>query len=282
MRRFSISPIFDTRALGYTSCLVAAKVPESRIREAADIISRHPGVSHNYRRDGDFNIWFTLAVPPGEDLQKHLDRLGAEASLDSVRPMPALRVFRIGVKLDMTGTDEAEADSPESDPARKVTAVALTDFDKQVIRATQGDLPLTERPFDEACRQLAIDFAALVEWMDRMRECGVLRRMAAILHHRTAGFTANGMAVWRVPEDRIEEAGRAAAEFSQVSHCYHRPSYPDWPYNLFAMIHARSKDACEEVAARIGEKIGIPDHRILYSTEQFKKVRVKYFEEIPE
>jgi chlorite dismutase/DNA-binding Lrp family transcriptional regulator/nitrite reductase/ring-hydroxylating ferredoxin subunit len=274
-----ISPIFDTRALGYSSSLVAARVPEERVDEAAAIINRHPGVSHNYKRSHEYNLWFTLAVPPGEKLQDHLDRLAREARVEAIRPMPTLKMFRISVQLDMT-RDETELESrPAGSGHKKVEPVALSEFDKDVIRATQGDLLLVERPFEKACADLAIDFPRLQAWMARMQECGVLRRFAGILRHQSAGFTANGMVVWRVPEDRVLEAGEAASQFSQVSHCYQRPTYPDWPYNLFTMVHARSREACQQIASQIAQKLNVQDFKILYSTKEYKKSRIEYFSE---
>jgi DNA-binding Lrp family transcriptional regulator len=100
-----------------------------------------------------------------------------------------------------------------------------------------------------------------------------------VLRHRQVGFDANGMACFAVPEDRIEDAGRRAAQFSQVSHCYHRKSHPEWPYPLFAMVHARDRDACARIVSEIAETIGCRDYRILYSSREFKKERVKYFVE---
>ena len=106
---------------------------------------------------------------------------------------------------------------------------------------------------------------------------GLMRRFAAILRHRDAGFVANGMVVWNVPEDRVDEAGAKLAAFPQVSHCYRRPVYPDWRYNLFSMVHARTLAAAEKIAEEMSRALGIEDYKILFSSREFKKERVKYF-----
>ena len=106
-----------------------------------------------------------------------------------------------------------------------------------------------------------------------------MRRFTAILRHRDAGFIANGMIVWKVPEDRITEVGEKLGAFPQVSHCYQRPSYPDWPYNVFSMIHCKSTDEAEEVAKIIQNQINVDEYRILFSEREFKKTRVEYFVE---
>jgi len=107
-----VSAIFDTKALGYTSTLVAARVPDARLEEAAAVVSTHTGVSHNYKREAEFNLWFTLAVPPGESLDEHLKRLADEARFEDFLALPTIRTFRIGVKLDVGGERPAEKTKP--------------------------------------------------------------------------------------------------------------------------------------------------------------------------
>jgi DNA-binding Lrp family transcriptional regulator len=106
-----------------------------------------------------------------------------------------------------------------------------------------------------------------------------MRRYAAILRHRDAGFVANGMIVWRVPEDQIEPVGAKLGAFPQISHCYQRPVYADWPYNVFSMVHCKSIPEAEEMARDIQKHINVNDYRILFSSREFKKTRVEYFTE---
>jgi DNA-binding Lrp family transcriptional regulator len=108
-------------------------------------------------------------------------------------------------------------------------------------------------------------------------ETGQIRRYAAVLAHRNAGFVQNGMGVWKVPEERLDECGAAMAAFRGVSHCYQRPTYPDWEYNLFSMTHGRTKADCEAVLAAISAETGLTDYSVLYSTKEYKKTRVSYF-----
>jgi len=110
-----------------------------------------------------------------------------------------------------------------------------------------------------------------------LTERKMLRRFAAILRHQKAGYTVNGMGVWEVDPGKADEAGDIMAEFRNISHCYLRPTYPDWPYNVFSMIHGRSKEDCEAVAKAVQEKTGIKNYDMLYSTREFKKTRVEYF-----
>jgi DNA-binding Lrp family transcriptional regulator len=274
-----ISPIFDTRKLGYKSSLVAVRADPERLEEAAAIINTHPGVSHNYRRDHYFNMWFTIAVPPEQDLETEVKRLTDRAGVIKVRLLPTLKMYKIAVKLNLEA-DETKLGKETSTYTKAQEVRPLTERDKHLIRATQDDMPLVEEPFNLMAERAGISEDELVAWLEEMQSLNYLRRIAAILRHQKAGFTDNGMITWKVPEDKVDEAGRIAASYSTVSHCYRRPIYPDWPYNLFSMVHARSRENAEEIGRQIAEELrplGVMEYAILFSTKEFKKDRVRYF-----
>lgn len=275
-----ISAIFDTRHLGYTSSLVAVKVPAARADRAAAVFSAHPGVSHNYLRDHDFNIWFTVACPPDSalGLDRTIELLGQLADVESIRPLPTLKLHKIGVDLDVRGGRAANAKKARRAPELPAPpAEALTGRERDAIRALQIDLPATARPFLELAERFGFDEQELLDHALRFVKTGQMRRYAAVLAHRKAGFTFNGMGVWVVPDERIEEVGATMGSYTGVSHCYQRPTYPDWPYNLFSMTHGRTKDECEAVLRAISDETGLSDYIVLYSTKEYKKVRVSYF-----
>jgi DNA-binding Lrp family transcriptional regulator len=274
-----ISAIFDTRTLGYRSSLVAMRTAPEDELHAAHILNEHPGVSHNYKRDHEFNLWFTIAVPAHSSLERTVEVLHERSHAISTRRLPTLRLFKIGVTLDMTGEEDP---ARQSDPAygefrRPATPPALDDMDVAWIRILQEDLPLTPRPFLHLASSIGRSEDDLFSWAAEAMRRGQLRRIAAVLHHRKAGFRANGMAVWRVPEDRIEEVGNRMAHFTSVSHCYQRPTYPDWPYSVFSMIHARTVEECEAVAEAIAAETGIAERAMLYSSTEYRKIRLRYF-----
>jgi len=278
-----LSAIFDTRALGYASSLVAARYPDDTLFEGAAIVGGHPGVSHNYRRTHAFNLWYTLAVEPDSrfGLEESMQRLHEASGAESTRLLPTLKLYKINVQLDMTGTRKAgeKSEAPKPPPTRG-DGVLPTDADKRMIEILQRDLPVESRPFDTWAAEAGVTADALLEQCRTFVDRAYMRRFAAVLNHRKAGFGANGMAVWKVPEEELDELGPRMAAFSAVSHCYKRPTYPDWPYSIFTMVHARSKEACEEAIAAIAEDTGItdPDRRaVLYSTLEFKKIRLMYF-----
>jgi DNA-binding Lrp family transcriptional regulator len=277
-----ISAIFDTRSLGYSSSLVAMRVRPERLDAAAAVVNSHPGVSHNYQRSHAFNLWFTVAVPPGSSLGWTVDRLHEMAGAESTRLLPTLRLFKIGLQLDMegkSGTEREESPAAGYSEARRPLAGrdGLSARDIAAIRELQIDIPLVPEPYRGMAERLGIDEEALFETARRLRARGYLRRMAAVLYHREAGFQANAMGVWVVPPERTEEVGAIMASFRGVSHCYLRPTYPDWPYNLFTMVHGQRAPDCQAVIEAIAAATGLQEYGLLFSTKEYKKVRLQYF-----
>ncbi|MEM3086407.1 MAG: Lrp/AsnC family transcriptional regulator [Halobacteria archaeon] len=278
-----ISAIFDTRNLGYRSSLVAAIYEPSKLDAGAAVINAHPGVSHNYRRNHRYNLWYTVAVPPNSrlGLEKTVETLHRESGAVRTRLMPTLKLFKIGVKLDIEGSDDVTAQSKYEGFSEKHRAVKhpVTERDIRIILRLQQDMPLVATPFDALAAQDGDGLSGeeLLEGARRFVERNQMRRFAAVLHHRKAGYISNAMGVWVVPPDRVEEVGAEMANFNAVSHCYLRPTYEDWPYNIFTMVHGRKKADCETVLDAIGEKTGVRERESLYSTREYKKIRVPYF-----
>ena len=276
-----VTPIFDTRALGYSSMLVAAKVDPDYPHRAAQVINAHPGVSHNYLRNHEFNLWFTIATEPDSELgvDGTLEVLARESGAQSVRQLPTLRLFKIRMDLEMEGGTDALSSSAEAREPIELERQPYDDTDIAVIRALQGDMPVVEQPYSPAAQALGMPEAALLDHLAGMQERGLLRRVAAILYHRRAGFSANGMGVWQVPDEQILEVGKRMAAVRGISHCYQRPTYEDWPYSVFTMAHGRSKEQCDAILDAIAQQTGIDERATLYSSTEFKKIRLLYFTE---
>jgi siroheme decarboxylase len=276
-----ITPIFDTRALGYASMLVAARVDAQNPHRAARIINSHPGVSHNYLRTHEFNLWFTIATPPDSalGLDGTLEVLQAETGAESIRQLPTLTLFKINMNLEMEQGTDALAAAVDAAPPRELERQPYDDLDVAVIRALQGPMAVIDRPYDTAAGDVGMTVESFLTHLEGMVDRKLLRRVAAILYHRRAGFSANGMGVWRVPEDRVLEVGRRMAAVRGISHCYQRPTYQDWPYSVFTMAHGRSKEECDAILDRIADEHELhgDDRAVLYSSTEFKKIRLHYF-----
>jgi siroheme decarboxylase len=271
-----ISAIFDSHALGYSSALVAMKVDPARLDATAATVNRHAGVTHNYARDHDYNLWFTMTTPPGVSLDEEVNKLAAQVGAEA-RLLPTIRLFKIGVAFDMT-----ESHAPPAAPQTvvKVETQILSEKETKAVRALQEDIPLEPRPFKRAAERFCMTEDQILGQARDFIQRGIMRRFAATLRHRAAGFQANAMGVWVAPEERVEEAGTIMAGFPSVSHCYQRSTYPDWPYSLFTMIHGRTREDCETTAREISEATGIADYRLLYSAKEYKKIRVRYFDAV--
>ena len=193
-----ISAIFDTRSLGYQSTLVAMKFSNDQLDRGAEIINRHPGVSHNYRRNDAYNLWFTVAVPPNHSLEKTVQKLHELSGARNTLILPTLKLFKIGVKLDLTGTNSDAMESKEDiydESKRRKTTPELTQEHIKAIRILQEDIPLVDRPYEAIAKSSGFSETRLFELMDFFESKGYFRRFAGILHHRQAGFSANPMVV---------------------------------------------------------------------------------------
>jgi siroheme decarboxylase len=272
-----INAIFDTRRLGYKSALIAFAVKPDKLDYVAEKVNEHPGVSHNYERNHEYNMWFTLAVPPGSDMKRDLDRMASFEGVIKHRVLPTLKLYKIGVRLDMVNKDPDKPKPMDKVKQLNPEKAQITEHDRKFIRELQKDLAVVPEPFKELANNLEITTAQLFAKATEYENTGIMRRFAAILRHREAGFVANGMVVWHVPDNKIDKVGFRLAAFPQVSHCYRRPAYPDWRFNLFSMVHARTLQAAEKIAAEMSETVGIRDYQILFSSREFKKERVKYF-----
>jgi DNA-binding Lrp family transcriptional regulator len=269
------SAIFDTKRLGYKSSLVAFKIAPHKIDKAVEIINSHPGVSHNYERNHDFNIWFTMAVAPQSSLglEKTIEILAKLTQADDFIILPTLKLFKINVKLNTTGKDE------KKEKVKKVIhkEIELTPLHHEIILRVQYDIEFVSEPFKHIIDQLNIDYDKFFSILQELQDAGIMRRFASILNHRKAGFNANAMVVWDVDENKGEAIGEKAAAFSAVSHCYLRPKYPNWPYNLFTMVHGKTTEETNGIIEEMAQEIESKSHMPLYSSREFKKVRIEYF-----
>ena len=269
------SAIFDTKRLGYKSSLVAFKVDENNIEKAVEIINSHPGVSHNYLRDHEFNIWFTIAVEPTSrlGLEKTVEILSKKSTARDYLILPTIKMFKISVKMDTTGKQAKK----EKVKRAKHKEIELTPLHIETIKELQKDIAIVSEPFLEAKEKLNISYDELFNIANELKESGIMRRFATILHHRKAGFNANAMSVWEAPEEKAQEIGKQLASFSAVSHCYLRPKFPNWPYNIFAMVHAKTEEESNTLIEEMAKETGLTNYTKLYSTKEFKKQRIIYF-----
>ncbi|MGQ9455303.1 MAG: siroheme decarboxylase subunit beta [Armatimonadota bacterium] len=153
----------------------------------------------------------------------------------------------------------------------------MTDAQIALIRALQDGLPLTKEPFDEIARRVGIPLDFVLNQIEEWKRDGTIRRFGAVLNHRRAGFEANAMVVWNVPEGKVDLFGSVVARISSVSHCYERPRFEGFNYNIYTMVHARAHNECLMIVKEISELTGVSDYRLLYTTAELKKTSPLYF-----
>jgi siroheme decarboxylase len=258
-------------ALGRQAVLVAASVSEGRLGPVVEQINALPGVSHNYLRDHEYNLWFTLQDRSREAIDRRLEALSA-ATGASFHAMEALRVFKLDVRFRLSH------DSPARQALPSVVVVdppaTLTDVQRRSLEAVQRELPLVPGPFAEMAGPEFSESQVIAALTDLQR-CGVLRHIAAMVDYRRLGYVANGMLCLHVDPDHIAAVGPQIAESDAVSHCYERRPFAGFPYNLFAMMHARSADALHEIADSFTRRPGVQDGLVLHTVRELKKQPVR-------
>lgn len=271
--------VFDSRALGFHTTLVAAAVPTGRLEEVAGRVSAYPEVTHNYAREGEFNLWFTLVTPSRRRTTDVLAALERDTGV-TFHDLPADGVFKREVVFRFSGPDEPREpdDSAVAAPADGTGPIPIPDTtDRRIITALAGDLPAGLEPFAEVAAALGLDHEALLARIDLFRRRGWLRRTAAIIAHRRAGVHGNAMVVWDVTPESLDTIGRAVAGFEAVTHCYARLPMPGWPYRLYAMVHAPTREEALRSVGRIASKVNAGSYQVLFSTREFKKTSPSYF-----
>lgn len=273
---------FSAQALGYLSVLVAARVEPEHIRTAAERAGAFPEVTHNYERDSIYNLWFTVIAPTRIRLETILETVRETEGVLSVHELPALRLFKIRVDFPLTeGSPPANQESGNSGSPleTRLEAYACDDLDRKIIRRVCGDIGRERTPFRSIAEELGIEQSELLSRLENYRRHGAMRRFGAVLRHQRAGFGGNGMSVWNVPAGDLDRVGRSLAASPYVSHCYERPRFADWPYNLFAMVHGHDRRECLALTRELADIVGINEYSVLFSTREFKKSSMVYFPE---
>ena len=273
-RRFGA--VFDSKSLGYESTLCAADVPERELEAAAARLAPHPGITHCYERDGHPNLWFTLTAPAAE-LTRELAGVAGALGFHGLLNLPALRKFKIEAVFGRDDQEEVPAAA-----VRSTGPVApLTEREREVVRQLQASIAVSADPFGAVARKIGYDPGELLQLLAGWEKSGIVRRIGLVVRHRQLGFSANSMCVWKAPEERLEAAGGLLARSPHVTHCYERPAYAAFPFNLYAMIHAKSRAEAVAIFERLGADAGLSEGRMMWSVREFKKSSPVFFCEPP-
>lgn len=268
-----ISAVLEGSLLGYESALCTAAVPEQELARVAAAVNEHPTVSHNYVRDHAYNLWFTIAAPAAMGLLPTLERLAAACGVPRFHPLRRTRTYKVGVNFDLLR--RCSLTQPPA-PAPAACTRSASAAQVRMFRALQTPLPLVAEPFAEMARCADADPETLLAFA-RSQLGGTIRRFVGTFHHRALGVRGNGMVVWQVHEDQLDRAGARLAAVPEVSHCYARESFAAFPYSLYSMIHGPDEDSVRALAARLAPAVGADDYLVLFSVQELKKCRLRYF-----
>ena len=291
--------IFDVRRLGYTSVLCAAIIPEDVVDEVARSITPFQGITHCYLRtsaddlgsappmrdDGLVmpNLWFTLSSL-GESFEDELQSVRNSVAPYTFLTLPALKRFKINVILDPRQRKNIEpvpslAVTGQGRPVWDGVIRSFSLHEKILIRSLR-QLPVTARPFNPLALANGYDPEELCALLKNWEHEGILKRVSLILKHRNAGFKANGMCIWRVPDETVEVVGRKLAARPEITHCYERSISDRLPYNLYAMIHTDTVETTRALFNDISDYAGLRDGLVFISTKEYKKTSMELFSEL--
>jgi len=260
-----IGAVVRPHAVG-ASTLAAMRVPRERVDEVADIITREPLVNHNYERTHAINLWFVVAGPNADAVGATLRSVEQQTAM-AVFDLPLERAYHLDLGFSLTGNRRAQAPRPSIDYAADM-------LDRRLMATIENGLPMVLRPFREVAKRLDLTEAEVIARLRRLSALGVVSRFGCVLHHRALGYTANAMAVWNIPDAEVDVVAEKFAQQSGVTLCYRRPRrLPDWPYNLFCMVHAKKRREAYSVIDDlnlVGETL-LVDQAVLFSTRCFKQ-----------
>lgn len=270
-------PLYQIERMGGAFSLAALQVPEIDFERIAAIVNRFPEVAHNYRRDHVLNMWFVLATETSAEIADTVARLEKATKLP-VFNFPKEKEYFIEARFGVGASGVNHTQSTHDSSSKITLSLERLAQLRPLIHATQAGLPLTLQPYHTLATQLNSDVMTVITGLQNLLEAGAIRRIGVVPNHYRIGYTANGMSVWNVADERVDELGAQVGALQFVTHCYRRPRHlPHWPYNLFAMIHGASRDEVTTKAEQIAEILGknCRTHTILYSTQILKKTGLR-------
>lgn len=276
-----VGPVFRPNTVGASS-LAAMAVPAQQLEEVAALVSACPQVNHNYEREHDYNLWFVVTASDRQVLAQTLQHIEALAGYP-VLALPLLRDYHIdlGFRMQLGGHTFAERHAGTGDSAEQSRATGAAAGTEDFIEAIQEGLPLVARPYLTIAECLGWTEQTVIDRLRSMIDAGVIKRLGVVVRHHELGYRANAMVVWDVPDDQVDVTGNLLGRQDCVTLCYQRPRrLPDWPYNLFCMVHGRDRDDVLACIERMVEGLGLEGfaHAVLFSKRRFKQCGARYRE----
>jgi DNA-binding Lrp family transcriptional regulator len=274
--------ILNAQKLGHCqSTLMAMKVPEEQMEKIVSIVNEYTGVTHNYQREHDFNLWFTVTTCGDVLLGSTVEEIKIRTRIpeSDILDLPTTRLFKIDVRFNFTDSVvNGEAQEPNvntNSSTHNITTNSLNEIDRAVLHITQDGIPLENEPFASIATETEISQKEVVAVLKKLIDCGVIKRLGISVNQRKVGIVANAVVAWKVPQDQVERVGSRVSSYKEITHCYERITIPGkWEHNLFTVLHGYDRKSVEEFAKKMSEAIGIRDYLVLFSNEQFKRTSI--------
>jgi DNA-binding Lrp family transcriptional regulator len=270
--------VINSRAMGGDSRLAAMSVPERRLEEVVGYVNESSVVTHNYVREHSINLWFVLSAENPSIIDRTLERFERDLDLRTYN-LPKQTEYYIGLQFyfEQDGTVRT-VNRRDSNPNQEPAAVPLSEVERDVVAGLEGGLPLVRQPYLVLSNRLDLPEGKMLEVLNRLLATGRIRRIGCVPNHDALGIRGNGMTVFDVPAREVNRVGRRLGQCPEVTHCYERPRYrPEWPYNLFAMVHGRTREEARNIVRELSKKLGLEryPHEVLFSTRKLKKTGLR-------
>jgi len=272
-----IRAILDPRAFHYQGAWVAARFEPEGLVSAAEVFSRHPGVIYICEREHEFNLWFFITVPEGQDLELHVRCLGKLSGARRTLLLPVRKVFKGSDLLNSLDGETFPAMGEHFEKRQTAGSLDWTAAEIEMIRKLQEPFPLTDEPYQKIAADFGITEAQVLETMKALVKKGCLKRIGSFSKHGAAPSSAKTWVVWQIPEEKLERIGLEIAEFTEVLYADWRPAFSELPYSLYGVVRAGAPEEIEGLARRMQERIGKWPYRVMVTVLELKKERIRYF-----
>lgn len=275
-----VGPVFRPNTVG-ASTLAAISVPADKLDGVAAIITQFPQVNHNYEREHHYNLWFVVTAENGSALDETLREIQLECGY-RVLSLPLVKDYHIDLGFRMNLDHQhaiAQSSVTDKDPENYSDRELLLGNAEDLIEVIQDGLPLVVRPYQAIADRLGCTEQAVIDKLRNMIDAGIIKRLGVVVRHHELGYNANAMVVWDVPDEQVDELGHRLGHQDCVTLCYQRPRrLPDWPYNLFCMVHGRDRDDVLECIERMVDGLGLDaiPRTVLFSGKRFKQRGARY------
>lgn len=270
-----IGPVLNPSAIG-ASTLAALRVDENAFETVADIVNEYPEVSHNYRRDNEWNMWFVVTASSSQRLEEVLAEIETRTGYEPLN-LPKQRQYCLDLQFPIVG-ERRDTGRSRTAPTRSQTDRQLTAHEREVLERVQDGFAITETPYHRLADELDVEVSAVLSTIRGLLDDGFIKRVGIVVNHHAAGFTSNCMIAWAVPPEEIDRVGERASERPYVTKCYRRARRPDrgWNYSLFTMLHGRDGTSVAEWVDELANDIVPYPHVKLETVERLKQTGTRY------